>query len=462
MKICPPSIKSRILLIDTTAESNRQLHAALGGVFDLVYAKSQSNDLDKIIEEATPRLVILELFDAAKEGFDLCREIAFKETIRDLAVIVIISAQEAGFMSTGYYMGASDYMTKPLIPAEVLARVGGQLELANSFNAIKDIELSFRDKLSLHESKKNNKELSETKVLVVDDCVESLKPMIDILSNFYNVYSATNGVDAIKLVGQHNFSLIILDVVMPEMNGYDVCQRLKNNRVTAEIPIIFLTGQSESRHEALGFSIGAVDYILKPASLSVLLARVRTHLLNARQHKKLSVLTYQDHLTKISNRRHFHEMYTLEHKRALRYKKPLSLLIVDIDQFKKYNDHYGHLKGDDCLKVVGQALVSCQRRPGDLASRVGGEEFIVLLPNNDESGALHVAQRILETIRGLQIKHTPDAAHPWVSVSIGLATMKPESPCTERQLIEVADQMLYSAKSRGRNCVHAAHLECTS
>ena len=460
MTTSSPIFKTSILLVDTTPESNRQLQAALGGVFELVYVTSQIHDLDEVIEQKSPRLIILELFDTAKMGLSRCREVAFRDSMRDLPVVVIISVQEVALMSTGYYMGASDYMTKPLIPAEVLARVGGQLELANTSNAIKDIEKNFNSELLYSSNQVQGDELKESRILVVDDCVESLNPMIEILSSLYSVMSATNGYDAVKLVNKHKFDLIIMDVVMPKMNGYDACRQIKKNRATAEIPIIFLTGQSESRHEALGFSIGAVDYILKPASLSILLARVRAHLLNSRRQNKLSLLTYQDHLTQIPNRRRFNEMYSLEHKHALRYKKPLSLLVIDIDEFKKYNDFYGHVKGDECLKEIGLALLSCQRRPGDLVSRLGGEEFVVLLPDNDEEGALHVANRILTTIESLAIAHAPEAKYPVVTVSIGLATMKTETACTQKELIEIADKMLYSAKGKGRNCVCSSELDC--
>ncbi|HEY7774287.1 MAG TPA: diguanylate cyclase [Marinagarivorans sp.] len=206
--------------------------------------------------------------------------------------------------------------------------------------------------------------------------------------------------------------------------------------------------------------MGAVDYILKPASLSVVLARVRAHLLNAHQQKALSTLTYLDHLTQIPNRRRFNETLRLEHKRAIRDQSPLSILMIDIDHFKRYNDTFGHLKGDECIKVVAQALVTCQRRPADLTCRFGGEEFVALLPDSDEEGALHIARLMRNTVETLGIEQTPDAAHPFLTVSIGTATMYPDALCSEHQLVGAADKMLYNAKLNGRNCIQSKKLQC--
>ena len=448
------SIKDSILLIDTTAETNRQLHAALGGVIELIYTTSSSKDIDDILKQSLPKIIIFEIFDAGKTGFNKCRDVAFKESARDIPVVAIISSREVDFMSTGYYMGASDYMIKPLIPAEVLARIGGQLELATSHRAIKDIS-QHSDGTPQHLNNQTSHELKQAKILVVDDCIDSLEPLILSLNNLYQVHSANNGTDAIALAQQHQFDLILLDVMMPDMTGYDVCRKLKENNNTTDTPIIFLTGQSDSSFETLGLTLGAVDYILKPASLSVVLARVRAHLLNTLQQKKLTQLTYLDHLTQIPNRRCLNERLTLEHKRALRSAKPLSILLVDIDHFKQYNDHYGHVEGDQCLKRVAKALQTCQRRPSDIISRFGGEEFVAVLPDTDEDGALHVATNMQKVIKDLNLAQSPQAKESMVTVSIGVATMLTGKAQSTAQLLDEADKMLYRAKKQGRNKIYS-------
>ena len=444
-------IKDSILLIDTTAETNRQLHAALGGVIELVYTTSSANDIDSLLKRISPKIIIFEIFDAGQSGFHKCRDVAFKDTARDIPVVAIISSREVDFMSTGYYMGASDYMIKPLIPAEVLARIGGQLELATSHRAIKEVNLHKETNLNNLNDPISN-ELKQSKILLVDDCIDSLEPLIFSLKNLYEVHSANNGADAIALANEHNFDLILLDVVMPNMTGYDVCRILKENSGTADTPVIFLTGQSDSNFETQGLTLGAVDYILKPASLSVVLTRVRAHLLRTLQQRKLTRLTYIDHLTQIPNRRRLNERLKLEQKRALRSGKPLSVLLIDIDHFKKYNDRFGHLAGDQCLTKVAKALQACQRRPSDIISRFGGEEFAVLLPDTDEDGALHVATNMLKSIKALEADGTSEAA---VTISIGAATMLTGKKLSPIQLLDAADKMLYSAKKLGRNRVYS-------
>ncbi|HEY7772146.1 MAG TPA: response regulator, partial [Marinagarivorans sp.] len=223
MKNNPNIIKTSILLIDTAPETNRQLHAALGGVFDLVYTTTAANDLDNTLKRAAPSLIIFEIFDAGRSGFNKCREITFNDGIRDLPVVVVISANEVDYMSTGYYMGASDYMVKPLIPAEVLARVGGQLEMASASRAIRKIDKSFANEPSLATIQRYENEIGNATVLVVDDCIDSLEPLTQVLANSYEIYSAQNGLDALALTKQHRFDIILLDVVMPDMSGYEVC-----------------------------------------------------------------------------------------------------------------------------------------------------------------------------------------------------------------------------------------------
>lgn len=446
-----PAFKSSLLLVDTSHETNRQLHAALGGVFEFVYTTSGSDDVADIVKVAQPRLVIIELYSVKKNGFQVCRDLSFNDALRELPCVVIIEPSDVDHMSTGFYMGATDYMVKPLVPAEVLARVGGQLELASSSQVLKDLDASVGNIKPRGFAK--TRETMNTKILVVDDCVDSLEPLTNILSQAYTVHTASNGREAIALAQMHKFDLVLLDVVMPEMSGYEVCKKLKASNETSDTPVIFLTGQAEPKQEAFGIDIGAIDYIQKPVSLTVVLSRIKSHLKNLAQQKQLAQLTFEDTLTQIPNRRRFNTVYEQEVKRAQRNKTPLSLLLIDVDQFKIYNDHFGHLAGDECLKAIGAALVRCQRRPGDIVCRFGGEEFVALLPDTDLAGAIHVANIMLQTVKGLEIEHAAHAEHKFVSISVGAACANAGEAIDAKNLIAVADKRLYLAKTHGRDQV---------
>lgn len=446
------AIKNSLLLVDTSHETNRQLHAALGGVFEFVYTTSNNqHDLKDIVKVSQPRLVIIELYNVKKTGFQVCRDLSFTDALRELPCVVIVSPSDVEQMSTGYYMGATDYMVKPLVPAEVLARVGGQLELASSSQVLKDLDLAVENIKPRGFAK--TRETMNTNILIVDDCVDSLEPLTNLLSQAYTVHTACNGREAIALAQMHKIDLVLLDVVMPEMSGYEVCKKLKASNDTSDIPVIFLTGQAEPKQEAFGIDIGAIDYIQKPVSLTVVVSRIKSHLKNRAQQKQLAKLTFQDTLTLIPNRRRFNTEYAQELKRAQRNKTPLSILLIDVDQFKIYNDHFGHLAGDECLKAIGKALARCQRRPGDVVCRFGGEEFVALLPDTDLAGAIHVARMMLNKVSALEVEHAAHAEHEFVSISIGAATIKPGENITAHDLLAIADKRLYLAKMHGRNQV---------
>lgn len=452
-------IKETILLANASQEIEEQLRSALGGVFNILAVTGE----DRVITMASrelPKLIILESERLSTNKFDLCQRIAREEALASIPVIVVIEQADIQNMAEGFYRGASDYMVKPLIPAEVLVRVGGQLELASATAAVRAMrqKQSENAQVSTELSQPHSADQSESKyrILIVDDYPGNLNALVEALETTYTVVTASNGHDALKIAMKEYFDVILLDVVMPGMDGYEVCLKLKANDKTSDTPIIFLTGQMEAQDEIHGFNLGAADYIYKPYSLSVVMARVRNHINAARHQKQLKCYSYQDSLTNIPNRRQFDEVLTKEYKRAVREAKPISLLVIDIDEFKLYNDHFGHIMGDDCLRKVGRALARCQHRATDFVGRYGGEEFVAVLPDTDESGALHMAQSMLDAVRDLQVPQAPDAQRKCVTVSIGAATCAADLTHTPKELLECADALLYEAKNGGRNQLRIA------
>lgn len=290
------------------------------------------------------------------------------------------------------------------------------------------------------------------KVLIVDDERLNIKMLHSLLGSEYDIMVATSGADALQLAASQQPDLILLDILMPEMDGYEVCRRLKDDGATSAIPVIFITAKSDSDDETRGFDCGAVDYIAKPFNFSVVLARVRTHIRLKQRSDLLETLVLRDALTGIPNRRAFDQALAQEWSRCRRIGAPLGVIMMDVDHFKLYNDHYGHGAGDSCLIRVARALAVTARRPGDLIARYGGEEFCAVLPNLDLSGATAVAERLRSAVWELALPHEKSSVAQQVSISLGVSCVVPGDDVHMPRLVRAADQALYAAKAGGRNC----------
>ncbi len=291
-------------------------------------------------------------------------------------------------------------------------------------------------------------------ILIVDDEPVNIRVLVELLKDRYDLRIATNGERALAITrSDEPPDLILLDVVMPGIDGFEVCRRLKADSRTARIPVIFITGNTGEQEEILGFQAGAVDYVTKPFSQVVVRARVNTHAELKRCQDILECQSYCDSLTGIANRRHYEETFPMMWNYACRNRTPLACIMIDFDDFKKYNDLYGHQAGDDCLKRVATALNTLTRRKIDLLVRYGGEEFCCLLPNTDLTGALQVAETFRRAVLDLRITHEGSQTGAVLSISQGIAVLAAAShTLTPDLLIKNADLALYEAKAAGRNC----------
>jgi diguanylate cyclase (GGDEF)-like protein len=318
-------------------------------------------------------------------------------------------------------------------------------------------------------------------VLIVDDKPENLLVLENLLEGpDLKIIKATSGNVALGLLLEHDFALILLDVQMPEMDGFEVAELMRKSEKTKNIPIIFVTALSkEQKFIFKGYEVGAVDYLFKPIEPNILRSKVRIFLELYRQKRQLQEqalelekkileitqaqreledlnhllqdLSSLDGLTGILNRRRFDEVLEMEWKRAARSRTNLSLIMIDIDCFKLYNDSYGHLEGDECLKKVAEALGGNLRRAGDVLARYGGEEFAVIMPETDDEGAEVVAERLRLSIQEAGIPHDKSPVIDYVTVSLGTATVIPGTETSPKALIAAADKALYQAKQEGRN-----------
>ena len=290
------------------------------------------------------------------------------------------------------------------------------------------------------------------KILVVDDSPLNTKIMETALSEDYDVLISHNGKEALSICNSNDPpDLVLLDIIMPEIDGYEICRRLNRGVKTKDIPVIFLTSLTASRDIEFGLTLGAIDYITKPFSVPIIKAKIKNHLAVKYYQDTLKINTDVDPLTQIANRRRFDDTMTLEIKKAKRTGTILSVLLLDIDHFKFYNDTYGHLEGDSCLKKVAAALSTSLKRPKDLAARWGGEEFACLLPNTNAKGAQNVAEVLREAIQNLSIPHKSSPVNEVVTVSVGVVASNPMDDNSFDNLLKRADEALYQAKESGRN-----------
>jgi len=293
-----------------------------------------------------------------------------------------------------------------------------------------------------------------SRILIVDDERHNIKVLTDLLRGDYKIMAAKTGEQALKAVhGPTPPDLILLDIMMPGMDGYEVCKTLKADSRSMHIPVIFVSALDASDDESHGFESGGVDYITKPFKPIIVKARVRTHIQLKQKSDLLERLASIDGLTEIPNRRLFDTTLEQELRRSARNKSFLSLILMDIDFFKKYNDHYGHAEGDVCLRRVAKAVAGCMKRGSDFAARYGGEEFAVILSETNMDGAITIAEEIRVTVARLNIAHAASDIADHVTLSLGVATISGGKDSSPVDLINAADELLYKAKESGRNRV---------
>ncbi|HZK84690.1 MAG TPA: diguanylate cyclase [Desulfosporosinus sp.] len=324
-------------------------------------------------------------------------------------------------------------------------------------------------------------------IVIVDDTIFSLEVIKAFLikGGYLDLITVKSARELYHLVDGYSdrgiveIDLILMDIIMPDVDGIVACRNVKKREWLADVPVIMVTAATDKENLQLAFSAGAMDFIKKPLDSVELLARVRSALRlkhetarrKAREaelievtcqlqaaNERLQNLSFLDGLTGIANRRHFDQELLQESRRAKREKRSLSLIMLDIDYFKAFNDTYGHLKGDDCLKKIAATLKKVLKRPGDFAARYGGEEFAVVLPNTDDVGAAIIAEEFRASIVREGILHINSLCSVYVTVSLGVVTRSAEQDQTPDDLILAADRALYRSKHEGRNRVSVEQL----
>ena len=294
-------------------------------------------------------------------------------------------------------------------------------------------------------------------ILIIDDDITVIMGLNKALSKIGRIRFSLDANQAVVMIQEKIPNIILLDVELPDVGGLELCSKLKANPDTANIPVLFITSHTEDGFEEKVFDTGASDYITKPLNPRVVAARTQTHLAYHRAIRLLDNQARTDSMTGLANRRTFDEQLISEFRRAHRQQECLTVVVIDIDEFKKYNDQYGHLKGDDCIKTIASTLKESLKRPGDLAARYGGEEFAFILPNTNAEGAGQLLHKLLKIVEQLKLIHAQNAIYQYVTISIGYSTISPDQANTssldEWAIVKAADNALYESKRNGRNCI---------
>ena len=290
------------------------------------------------------------------------------------------------------------------------------------------------------------------KILIVDDSLVQASQLKSILEDEYEVSIAQTAEDGLSRVGSENFSLILLDVVMPGMDGFTLLKKLQEEIITQSIPVILITSLSDAASEQRGLVLGAVDYITKPFKSLIVKARVNTHikLYNYRRLAERQSMT--DQLTGVANRRRYERYSAVKWHEATRLQIPFSICMFDIDHFKVYNDKFGHPAGDKVIAAVAKTVSSHLNRNTDFFARYGGEEFVSIILGSESEKVFAHLKRIRQAVEDLHIAHDPSISE-WVTVSVGGITVIPPVDGSYAYYLKVADTMLYDAKKHGRNKV---------
>ena len=290
------------------------------------------------------------------------------------------------------------------------------------------------------------------KILIVDDSAVQAAQLKAILEDDYKITTVQTAQAGLDAASSGEFSLILLDVVMPDMDGFMLLKRLQEEVITQQLPVILITSLSDIEHEQKGLTLGAVDYIVKPFHPLIVKARVNTHIKLYQYRRQVEYQSMTDQLTGIANRRRHDRYSTLKWQEAVRLQVPFSVCIFDIDKFKVYNDTFGHPAGDKVIAAVARTAASFLRRSTDFLGRYGGEEFVAFMLGGSSEEEFAYLKKVRQAIEDLHIPHNPEISQ-WVTVSIGGVTVLPQRGQSYDTYLKIADTMLYDAKRFGRNQV---------
>lgn len=444
-------VGGRVLVVDDQPQNVKLMEARLKASGCEVLKAYNGQDAIRIAHESRPDIVLLDIMMPGMDGYEVCEKLK-KDPETALIPIVLVTALEGTEDKVrGLDAGADDFLTKPVNQTELLTRVRSLVKL-------KRLQEEMKARTNLAYLPEETRAKGKQIILVVDDNEKIAKHCKLVLeSEGYEVITAANGTEALKVLDETEPDLIMLDIILPDMDGIKLLGRIKANVLLADVPALIMSVLSDIETKVRGLETGADDYLVKPIDKQEMLARVRAALrkkeLSDRLKSNLDTAFKQsvtDQLTGLYNRRYLVTVLEREIEASRRYSRPFSVLLMDIDKFKDINDSLGHLVGDAVLKDLGGILNGSLRR-GDVASRYGGEEFVVVLTETGLRDAMQAAEKLRKIVEG----HRFQKVEKNVTISIGVAEFG-NGDVDMDAIIKRADDALYEAKQQGRNMVREA------
>ena len=453
-------MSARILVVDDILPNVKLLEAKLTHeYYEVLTAMSGQEALDKV-EAESPDMVLLDVMMPGMDGFEVCSRIKQNPATAHIPVVMVTALTDSQDKVRGLESGADDFLSKPINDTALMARVRSLVRLKMSTDEWR-VRENTASQLGVVEETSTVLAQSAEKanVLIIEDQEFELKKMRETLSADHDtVMGVSSGSEAIELVKQHDFELLIVSLNLKGEDGLRLCSHLKSNERTRSIPLVMVASSDDMDRIAHGLEIGAHDYMMRPIERNELLARVRTQIRRKRFQEKLRA-TYEislsmaltDSLTGLYNRRYLEVHLEKLLEKNIETKKTLAVLMIDIDHFKSVNDTYGHKAGDEVLKVFAERLKD-NLRSFYLVSRLGGEEFVAILPDVSEERAHMVSERLRRAIADTPFPVSVQPEPLEITTSIGAALISQDADSVHAAL-ERADKMLYDAKEGGRNCV---------
>lgn len=446
----------RILIVDDDPLNVKLLAVKLEAEgYDILRSYSGRDALKKA-EQELPDLILLDIVMPPPNGYEVTRRLKTHPATSDIPIVLITTYKETEDKVKGLQAGADEFLNRPVDTSELRARIRSLIALKR-----------YKEQLQTHSQLERSftslpgPEIPETRkkiLLIEDDEFEAIILQNYLKDTLYHVEYVKDGVSAIQRLKKGDIDLILLDLLLPNMSGFDVCQQLKEDPHTRNIQIIIVTALNDIESKIRGLEQGTDDFLVKPINKEILLTRIHALLKKKRYIDRLNI-NYEkalqsaitDSLTGLYNHSYFKQYLELEMERSRRQKHPLTLMMLDLDDFKQYNDTLGHLAGDTILQEVSR-LIQQSIRKIDIAARYGGEEFAIILTYTNTKGAKVTAERVRQAIETTPFTYKGAASLKALTISIGLADFHAD-PLSAQDLIEQADSALYQAKRTGKNRV---------
>jgi two-component system cell cycle response regulator len=457
-------MSARVLVVDDILPNVKLLEAKLSSeYYDVLTATSGDEALLKV-EQSSPDIVLLDVMMPGMDGFEVCRRIKGNPATAHIPVVMVTALTDSVDKVRGLEAGADDFLSKPVNDTALMARVRSLVRLKMTVDEWR-VRENTASQLGVVDGGANvmNEKVEHATVLVIEDQEFEADKIADTLARDHDtVIPVDTGIKAMELVSQHEFDLMIVSLNMKREDGLRLCSHLRSNERTRGTPIVMVGTEDDMSRIAHGLEIGAHDYIIRPVDRNELLARCRTQIRRRRFQNRLKS-TYEislsmaltDTLTGLYNRRYLEAHMQKLLKKNAESKKSLGVLYLDIDHFKQVNDTYGHSVGDEILRTFAFRLKD-SLRSFDLVARLGGEEFVAILPDISDEMALLIAERLRRTIADKPIKCNTPQGELSITTSIGGTIVRAQEYVEEadeiQKIIHRADQALYEAKHGGRNC----------